>query len=413
MHSGQSPKEIRRRNRSLVLREVMRHGVKSRTDLAEITGLTNTAITRITRELIELGLLCEAEKQDREGQPGRKRIVLNVNPEGAYVIGIGIHASDHSVTLANLKGDLVRREIIPQSILHDPEATLSLAGDLALEFLTDARRSDRTVLGVGVAVAGVVDSEAGVVLEIPQFNWRDVSVVTYLEGRLNLPVVIDNVNNVLCLAEWQFGKARDAKDILLVRSATFIGGSIVSDGRLTRGSSSRAAQMGHMPIGGGTGGQCICGRRGCLNTVASGLSILARAKGMPFEMFRIEDIDTIHAELSDLIEVARQGDVSAQKVFEEAGRELGRAVSVMTSIVDPETILLGGQMGRCEFYQQGMEAGLAENPSIRLPEAARVQVINMTIPQATVFTALEQLAFSPRLDVSALRQPANDIALRA
>lgn len=402
MSSGRSPRELRRRNRSAVLREVLRRDNVSRTDLAALTGLTNTAITRITRELIDLGLLCETQKQERDGQPGRRRTVLEVNPKGAYVIGVGIHASDHSVSLANLRGDLIHREIVPVELLEDAEMTLSHIGKICARFVSDATAEGNHVLGIGVACAGVVDTQTGTIIEIPQFGWRNVAVSDCLGAWLDIPVFVDNVNNTLNLAEWRFGVAKGAQNVLMIRASTFVGGSVVSGGYLATGHSSRAAQLGHMSVN-IDGARCVCGRRGCINTVASGISILAKVKRIPVENFRSEDVDKILADLAALTNASDNGDVAAQGLLFDAGRELGRAVAAVSSILDPELILLGGPIGRNDSYADGVRAGLADNPSERLPDLASVEISRMSIPQATVFTALDYLAFSPRLDVEALQ----------
>ncbi|MEZ5727170.1 MAG: ROK family transcriptional regulator [Burkholderiaceae bacterium] len=395
------PSELRRGNRSEVLRELLRRGGLSRAELAAHTGLTGAAITRITRELIEVGLLREGAKQARSGQPGRRGTLLDFADDGAWVIGLGIHASDHSVVLANLRGQVARRIVIPSSILSDPGATLAHAREAIRSLVGEARERGDAVLGMGVATAGSVDSEARAVRSIPQFGWQDVALDTWL-AELGVPYFVENVNDTLNLAEWRFGVCAGANDVVMLRISTFAGGSAISGGRLLRGANARAMQIGHLADPKGTL-RCICGRVGCLNTTASGAAIVHAAEQGDWDAVLGGDFDPVNDALDRVIDRAERGDNRASAVLAHAGSMLGRGVAQIVRILDPEVLVLGGLVSRSRAFRVAAVEALRNasgNDETGLP---RFAISEMLVSQATVFTALERYAFSPELDIGVLR----------
>lgn len=383
-----------------MLREVARLGSTSRTHLTEATGLTGTAITRITRELVELGLLRETQKEPlRESRPGRPRTLLELRADGAHVLAVGIHMLDRSVILANLRGDVVARAEIPANILHDPERTMRRVHDLCTGLVERARSHGGHVLGIGVSVAGVVDARRNLIREIPQLRWRNVPVE--LGPRIDLPVLLDNVNNTLNLAELRFGITGGLQDVLLVRVATYVGGSLIVHGRIAHGASRGAGQIGHMATESGAR-TCVCGRRGCLNTTASGLAVLCEAGGIDWDEALELDIETSSRRIGDVMTRARHGDRSARTALVRAGSRLGSAVHSLAMVLDPEAIVLGGPLANDPWYRHGVERCLYDDPA-RTPVACRtLEVSRMDMVQATIATALDAFVFSPALDVGRL-----------
>lgn len=395
---GGSPKELRPRNRAFVLREVLKAGSISRTKLADETGLSGTAITRITRELIELGLLKESEKTQRVGVPGRKRTHLTLTSGGPFVVGIGIQATDASLVLANLRGEIWRRIIIPPEFIVDFETHTGEIAPLVDGLIRDAGISLAEVAGIGVAVAGAVDPDRGFVASAPPLGWSNVPVRSILSRHFDLPISVENLNNALIAAEHQFGLGRGRSNLMLFRVSYSVGAAFIVEGNVVRGVSFGAGQVGHMPVVGASD-RCGCGAYGCFNTVASGLAVLADYLGRPYHRITAAKPESNTGKFLKMLEDSCAGDVRAQRALHRAGERLGAILEAYAMSFQPELVLLSGQVGRNPHFVDGVRAATdAETRSGGL-RSDRVAVTSMSVAQGAVYHALSRFVFSEDLAI--------------
>ena len=383
---------LRRHNRARVLLEIQKGEASSRTQIAEVLGLSLMGVTRIVRELMTVGLVKEGEKS-YSSSPGRRRTTLTLAADGAYVLGVSFNAYQPSVTLANIRGEIVTRRPFAPDSLADTKHALAACSSLAQELIGAAGIKRERVLGLGVVVAGMVDHRQGVVLAAPFLGWGRTEIASPLERTLRLPVVVENLDNALLLAEVRFGMATGKSSVLFVRIAAGLGGSLFLDGQLIRGARFRAGQIGHLPVEGATR-TCSCGQIGCLNTVCSGGAILAELGKTTGPILSPDENRKNKVQLDRVLEAAAAGDESTNRLLFQAGRRLGEAVLRATALVDPEQILLAGPLGRSAPYQKGFQAGLAQRNS---GIAELVGISAMDDGQAAILLALSELIFSDRL----------------
>src|SRR5207302_11425856 len=196
------------------------------------------------------------------------------------------------------------------------------------------------VLGVGMGVPGPVDrahGTAGSATILP--GWVGLRIASEMERRLGIPVEIENDANLGALAELTWGAGRDCSNFAYVKAATGIGAGLVIDGRLLRGASGTAGEIGHTTLD-EEGALCYCGNRGCLETVASGPSIIRLvANGS-------DGADDSVLTLERVIELVVDGDVRARRAVADAGREIGVAVAGLCNLINPERVIVGGLMSR-------------------------------------------------------------------
>jgi predicted NBD/HSP70 family sugar kinase len=190
------------------------------------------------------------------------------------------------------------------------------------------------ILGAGVALAGPIDptrhrAHASAILP----GWTDVPVVESLTERLGVPVHLDNDANLGALAEVTLGAGRSADTALYVQMSSGIGAGLIVDGRPFRGAAGLAGEIGHIAVD-ETGEICRCGNRGCLETIASGPAIAALV-----ETSRSGPLTTL-----DLVALANEGDLRAQRAIADAGRAVGRAVGAVCNIFNPEMVVVGGDL---------------------------------------------------------------------
>jgi predicted NBD/HSP70 family sugar kinase len=265
---------------------------------------------------------------------------VNVDSLAAAVVGLGgtVH-------------DLVRVE--------RPRAHLSLdeiAADLATlaDPLIAPWRSDPALLGVGVAVAGVVRRSDGVVRHAPNLGWRDAPLGARL-GQvlgLDLPVAVANEADLGGLAEHRRGAATGVGSVVFVTGEVGVGGNLIVDGRPLVGAAGYAGEIGHLPVNPG-GARCGCGAVGCWETEIGERALLLRA-GRP--------VDGGRAAVEDVIAAAARGDADALAAMEQLGDWLGLGVAALVNILNPTLVVLGGLFERIHrFMAPSIERALEEH----------------------------------------------------
>ncbi len=386
---------IRKKSRNTVLGCIRDEGLIPRTEISEITGLTEAAISRITRELLEAGLLREVLTGKGEAKKGRGRplVGLELNDKGAFALGIDMSAISQSITLIDLCGKIFSKRELNFTSMKAPLAVLSAAAEEAKRMICISGIPETLLLGAGVAVAGVVDSNNRVLIKAPNLGWDNVPVADLLEKHLNMPIVVSSRPGAILMAEHRRGIAKGKNEIALFLASLGIGGAIMVSGSLVAGHRNSAGQIGHLPVTSGSE-ICTCGRNDCLDTKASGHSILTRLGLVPRR-----DSKTGHgpADSKLLLEVkdkAEKGDLSARRSLNKSGFQLGRALRGIGTVLDPEIIIIAGTLAQSQNYMHGVIQGFGNFNEIQLSASAISEDI------AAAWLALDVFAFSENLEFS-------------
>ncbi len=224
---------------------------------------------------------------------------------------------------------------------------------LALVEALHLSQAERAVLAAaGVCFGGPVDAENGIVLQSHHVGgWAGLPLAAELRAALALPVHVENDANAVALGEYRYGAGRGVRDLVYITVSTGIGGGIVLGGRLWRGHHGLAGEVGHMVVRPG-GPLCTCGNRGCLESLASGLSIarrageaLARAGGGD-ALLSLAGGDAGALTAEHVFSAARGGDPIAAGVVAAVAEDLGLAIAMLASIVDPARVILGGGVAK-------------------------------------------------------------------
>src|SRR5690554_2224531 len=188
---------MKKMNQQIILKSIYDRKSISRAEIAEISGLSRATVTNITRELLQMGLIRESREGKSRG--GRKPVLLELNPAGAYFIGLEWGIGKLRGVLMSLNREVTCCEEVDVES-NDFNAFLQLSTEIVNGFLSDSIDSSR-VYGLGVGVHGMVDPVRGYSLYAPHFKWRNIPVKKELEERLEIPVLIDNDVRVMALAE--------------------------------------------------------------------------------------------------------------------------------------------------------------------------------------------------------------------
>ncbi|HEY5184247.1 MAG TPA: ROK family transcriptional regulator [Actinomycetes bacterium] len=333
------PAGMRDRNLAVVLAAVAEQSPITRAQVATATGLTKSSVSGLVTELLAAGLVAE-EGARREGDRGRPGTVLALRGAGAVGLGLEANVDYLAAGLGDLTGRLRYHHIVTvDNRGRDRDAVLAELAGLAQQALAAAVEQGLTVAGACVAVPGVVDATTHRVVRAPNLGWVDFALVERLAAVLPttpLGTSLENEANVAALGELWFGAGRELGDFVHVSGEVGIGGGIVVDGALFRGSHGMAGEIGHVVVD-PDGPECSCGGRGCLERVAGQEAILALAglAGSPRRGPRGRGLD-------DLVALLEAGQPQAVAAVQTAARHLGVALASVTNVLDPDSLVLGG-----------------------------------------------------------------------
>lgn len=351
---------IRAINRSTILNVIKAHGAIPRAEIARLTGLSPATVSAISTELIEENLVFEKETGDSSG--GRRPIMLAINPHGGCVVGIKV-MEDHAIgALTDLEATPLGKQSYP---LKDtsPEGVSRALSELVAELMKESEKPSPRLMGVGVGLAGIVDSVQGLVRQSPFFGWTDIPLREMIQTQVQVPVYLDNDVNTLAFAEKWFGAGRGIDNFLVVTFGRGIGLGIVVNGQFVHGTRGGAGELGHTVVRPG-GEVCSCGKRGCLEMYASEPAILRQAA----EAFEHGQLSSLPQSPEDMVALANQGETTAREIFAQAGQLLGQSIANLINIFNPQRILINGEGVRAgKWLFDPMQAAIDEHtmPSLR------------------------------------------------
>ena len=358
---------IRAMNRSIILNIIKTHGPIARVEVARQTGLSPATVTGITADLIRENLVFEKDMGDSSG--GRRPILLALNPSGGYLIGIKLTETQAIGALTDLEATVIVKKT---DNLHgrDPEVIVKQLSLLVSELLHMAGLPKKKLLGVGVGLAGIVDSEQGLLRQSPFFGWRDLPLGDMLQTNIHVSVYVDNDVNTLTLAEMWFGGGQGIDSFLSVTVGRGVGLGIVVNGQFYRGARGGAGELGHTVID-PEGPTCECGKHGCLEAYVSDPGLMRMAT----EAVNRGEISRPISNMSELLTKAQEGDPGACAVFAHAGDILGQGIANLLNIFNPQKIIISGEGTRAgdllfspmrESISRNVMPGLAGDTSIQI-----------------------------------------------
>jgi glucokinase-like ROK family protein len=267
-------------------------------------------------------------------QGGRPPVLLSLNRSAGVALGIDFGHTHLRVAVADLSHDILAERGRALDVDHSAEDGMAAAGKLVGEVLEEAGIERDRVLGVGMGLPGPINSSTGTVGSsaiLP--GWVGIDAADEMGQRLGLPVQVENDANLGALGEFVWGSGQGHSELIYIKLSSGVGAGLLLGGRLYRGAGGTAGEIGHTPAVRGDA-ICRCGSRGCLETVASARSIaelLSDSRG--------EEVSS-----KRLLELAKEDDPAAHRLIGEAGREIGRAVAYLCNVVNPDVVIVGGEM---------------------------------------------------------------------
>ena len=360
-------------NQFNVLNTIRTAGSISRTELSEITGQSRASVTNITARLIAENLIYEKETSD-SALRGRRRVLLALNADAAYVVGIKLSAFRISCAVTDMQADVRSSIVMP---VRTSERSSSFVADLIEEGIRhcvkDARLQMDQIAGIGIGVPGFVDRNKGFCHWTPLYRKGDTPLRDLVEKRLKIRTYLENDANAVTMAHQWFGDGMGEQNFVVITIEDGVGMGAVVNGQLYRGASGFGSEFGHVVVVPG-GNLCRCGKRGCLEAYVSDFSILAAAREICADI-RWECPPRGELTLDDVMAVARRGQPEMVRIFSRAGRLLGQGVAGIIQILNPSKIILSGQGVRAgDLMFAPMRTVVAEQCNPALHDATEIIV---------------------------------------
>ncbi|HEL9630317.1 TPA: ROK family glucokinase [Streptococcus suis] len=295
------------------------------------------------------------------------------------IIGIDLGGTSVKLAILTTEGEIQEKWSIKTNILDEGSHIVpDIIDSIQHRFESHGLTKD-DFLGVGMGSPGVVDSEAGTVIGAYNLNWKTLQLVKeQFETALGLPFFIDNDANVAALGEQWVGAGNNNPNVVFMTLGTGVGGGVIAAGNLIRGVKGAGGELGHITVDFDEPFACTCGKKGCLETVASATGIVnlsrryadqyagdAKLKQM------IDDGQDVTAK--DVFDLAKEGDDLALIVYRHFSEYLGVACANIAAVLNPAYIVLGGGVSAAgEFLLDGVRKVFAENSFPQIKESTQI-----------------------------------------
>ncbi|HSL43091.1 MAG TPA: ROK family protein [Anaerolineales bacterium] len=318
-------------NRNLVLKTIVDHETISRAAIARDTQLTRTTVSDVVSSLMSEGLVEEIGPGSSIG--GKPSILLRLVADSRYLIGVNLAQNKFIGSVVNLRGEIRKTVEVPVED-GDGEQAIRLVYQILDQLVN---RQWKPVVGIGVGTPGLINTREGVVINAVNLEWQDLPLASLLERRYRIPVRVLNDSQATAIGEFVYGNQRADNNLVVVNVGHGIGAGILINGRLFQGDGGGAGEIGHVLVE-TNGLPCRCGRKGCLETLASGRSILQAARrlsGLSGE----SNLDLIEKRFFE-------GDSSIKELVLDAAHALGTALGGLIGTLHIRKIILTGDVTR-------------------------------------------------------------------
>jgi len=329
-------------NRKLVLRTIFSHENISRADIARMTNLTRSTVSDIVSDLIDGGLVSEIGVG--QSQVGKNPILLSLIEDSRWLIGLDLAQNQFRGAVVNLRGKIRDVVTIP---VNDGGGIDALP--LVYQILDKLIYSTgRPLTGIGVGAPGLINTSEGIVVDAVNLNWKDLPLTRLLEERYHLPVSILNDCQAAAIGEKTYGKDfQKDENLVLINVHHGIGAGIIINREIFQGDGGFAGEIGHIVVVHENGEVCRCGKRGCLETVASAKALIRQAREMvkQYPDYRLAH-DPRGVNLDTIEEAFNAGDPLTRELVLGTANYLGMAISNLVGILNIQKVVLEGDMTR-------------------------------------------------------------------
>jgi predicted NBD/HSP70 family sugar kinase len=397
-----SVRSVRGINRGEVLRCVEQWPGISRKEITKKVGLTEAAVSRISRELVDHGLVGEEPDPDPGDGPGRRHIKLQIQPNGGYVFALCLVVSDKSLTLLNLAGDPVCSSRIADETVSNFSKLVRTVTHLAKKFRKESGVPANRILGMATVIAGSVNHVTGKVNRCSLEALSGKPLGSALHKTLGIPVHVETLGNALNTAHMRVQRKGSSRPTtLLIHVAMGMGASWIIDGVSYRGEHDERA-IARIPLW-----QAAMNKQNAepdsLLSTATGYAVLCNLKGIKPKSLGDSFATRFDAEeLTAAISNANRGDSAIASVFQKAGTALGRQIFSISASLPPDQIFLAGPVSQVASYQKGVSEAMNRSFERRGMNPPLLSISPVGFLRATELFALEEFLYHSPLNLKRL-----------
>lgn len=348
-------KEIEQGGKNAILKKkiityYIYHGGSTIVDLSKELNLSVPTIAKFINEMCEDGYIKDYGKLETEG--GRHPILYGLNPESGYFVGVDVKKNGIDIGLINFKGDMMDLKMdLPYKFENTPESMGELCETISRFLHQIDERESRKILNVCINISGRVNPETGYSYSI--FNFSELPLAEVLSQKIGYPVSIDNDTRAMAYGEYLQGCVKGEKDVLFVNISWGLGLGIIIDGKMYTGKSGFSGEFGHINAFDNEV-ICHCGKKGCLETEASGLALhrilLERIKNGERSILSERVMNGSALELDDIIAAINREDLLCIDIVEKIGYKLGKHIAGLINLFNPELVVIGGTLSLTDDY---------------------------------------------------------------
>lgn len=311
-------------------------------DLCKELNLSVPKVTSLVNDLIGEGIVQENGKIKSAG--GRKPSLYGLIPDSAFFIGVDVKKSYVILGLSDLNKNVITiSDKIPYALNNSPESLDQLCS-IIQQFIKEVRVLKKKILGIGINLSGRINNSLGYSYSF--FNFKEIPLANVIESIIGIRVLLENDSRGMAYGEFYSGMLKEERDVLFLNLDYGIGLGILIDSKVYYGKSGYSGEIGHIPLFENEI-LCHCGKKGCLETEASGWALVRMFKQKLQEgsssvlsgQYKVRDI-----EMEDIIHAANNDDVLAIELIEEIGRNIGRGIAILINIFNPQLVILGGSL---------------------------------------------------------------------
>ncbi|MCD1127595.1 ROK family transcriptional regulator [Jinshanibacter sp. LJY008] len=330
---------VKQLNGAVVYRLIDQQGPISRIQIAELSQLAPASITKITRQLLDRGLIKEVEQQASTG--GRRAVSIVTENKNFHTVAVRLGRNNATITLYNLSGKALIEE--PYSLPERTQEALEKGLLQAINhFIETYSNKIRELIAIAISLPGLVDPEDGVVKYMPHISVSNWELGKVIHERFNISCFIGHDIRSLALAEHYFGATQDCEDSMLIRVHRGAGAGFIINGQIFLGKNRNVGEIGHIQID-PLGERCYCGNFGCLETVASNFAIEQRVRNLLSQGYNSK-LTLDDCSISAICKAANKGDDLAVNVIDYVGHQLGKAISIAINLFNPQKVVISGDI---------------------------------------------------------------------
>jgi len=335
-----NPAVLKQVNMVRILHRLRFCGRTSRAQLARETGLDAKTITNLCNSLLSDGLV-ESVRVAANGR-GRPAEQLSINTCAAYGIGVDVGAQQVTALVIDLQGNTLASWHEGYGLAKSKDFLLKKVYVAVTKLLSDmSERRRKRIKGIGIGIPGFLKRKEGIVIQSVNIaGFKDVAIVDIIEKKFGFVVSLEESSRAMARGEIWFGGKSAPGNFICIDLGYGIGMGIVQNGLLYCGSNEISGEIGHTVVQ-PRGQECRCGKRGCLETIASGKALGELAEKLETARYSIKTKGA-----KAVYEAAVSGDIRAKKALRKAGHYIGIAIANAINLLDPESVILGGGLVR-------------------------------------------------------------------